>query len=554
MRRLAVVSACLGCLGCLFFSANAHAFDYDEHKYISNVGFRIALAGSVSSCVPPSDLEQLISRDAIEQGYSFGDIVGMADYTHGVDAILGRHGESYANQYYKDFDQKRMAALKNDWLRFLQAAHGNESHFQLGALMTHLNHHDEAILTAADGRAFRAMVLEAYGLHFLEDFHAPGHAATMRGILPDYVAIAVHEKVNDAGMDFMIHDDRDGELARLSTVAAGLDLRPLKYKDVPEGLLLNADDFKELKTALKGSSSQRFRGDSLLERNKIQAAYLAILAARSVLDVLDAACNDGATLRPHNKNSFVPVCWYFGYYPSGVECAHEPIPDEGGTLKRATTPFGEYKAPENFLRFIFKPGDVLLFSYYNEFSLARGIEGRAGRAEIAAESLLMSLLPSKFVDVGPKAPKRMRDLQRFGWLAPSLLYGVSHTTGDNNSNGFHVRMLLAVPRIDVQASVSYGVRSYDIGGGRTFTAYPIGYGLEAGFGFLLLHLGVNEELSRVPITGEFKTRRLVRGGVTVVLAKSVYRVPFQKLGRLLKRSPDKARSNGNVPPGGGPAS
>lgn len=551
MRLLAVVSFCLVYLIGLFFTENASAFDYNEHKYISNVGFRIAVAASLSSCVRQDDLLRLVSEDAIAHSYSFGDMVGLADYVHDVETLLEQQGESNTIQGYdRESDWKHIAANMNDRLRFLQAAHDNESHFQLAALMAHLNHHDTAILMARDGRIFRAMVLEAYGLHFLEDFHAPGHVATVRGVLPDYVSIAVHEKFNAVGMDFKIYGG-DGEMARLAAVAAGLNLQSLAH-DVPEELLLGADDFEKLREALTSGSSQRFRGDSMLGRNKVQAAYLAVLAARSVLDVLNAACTDGGTYRSTGKNSFVPVCWYFGFYPpNNLACAGKPVPGSRGALKRASTPFGEYETSRpSFLYFVFKPGDVFLLSYYNEFSLARGIEGHAGSSEMVAENLLVSLLPSRSLN-GEDVPRKVQKAQQFGWLAPSLLYGVSHTVGDTNSSGFHTRLLLAVPRIDVQVSLSYGVRYYDIGRGQTITTYPLGYGLEAGFGFLLLHLGINEELSKVPKTGELRSRRLVRGGVTVVLAKSVYMEPFRKIGKMLKRRPDRGSAQSNL--GNGPA-
>lgn len=534
MRFFPVAGVGLGCLACVFFSARAKAFDYEEHKYISNVGFRIAV--EASQCKKhKDDLPGLISADAIKTDRSFGDVVGLADYIPDVDTILGRAGESNTSLLsFKDLDWAHVETDKNDRLRFLQAAHDNESHFQLAALMAHLNHHDDAILMAIDGRIFRALVFEAYGLHFLEDFHAPGHVATTRGVLPDYVSIAAHEKFNAAGLDFMMSGDE--ELTRLIAVAAGLDLKPFAEDDTPENPTLSSGDFKKLQAALDGKVVQRFYGDSLLAQNKVQAAYLAILVARSVEDVLNADCMDPSTARDVSKhNSFVPVCWYFGFYPSGSRCSGQPIPGEGGPLLRASTPFGEYRASDRaFLRFVFKPGDVLLFSYYNEFSVARGIAGHAGASEVVAESLLASLTPSRFVTNGEEAPKRFFSVQRWGWVAPSLLYGVSHTFGDNNSEGFHARLLLAVPRIDLQASISYGVRYYDLGS-RSLTTYPLGYGLEAGFGFFLLHLGVNEELSKDPVTRQIKAHRLVRGGLTLVVPKSVYRVPFQKIARVFTR-------------------
>jgi hypothetical protein len=104
-----------------------------------------------------------------------------------------------------------------------------------------------------------------------------------------------------------------------------------------------------------------------------------------------------------------------------------------------------------------------------------------------------------------------------------------------------VRYLFAIPRIDLQASVSYGIRFYDLPIGARIVTYPLDYGVEAGFGFFLLHLGVNKELKRVPLTGEYKSHRLVQTGLTFVLPRSVYRVPFRWIGRKLKGSDQVGR-------------
>jgi hypothetical protein len=144
-------------------------------------------------------------------------------------------------------------------------------------------------------------------------------------------------------------------------------------------------------------------------------------------------------------------------------------------------------------------------------------------------------VPLGQVDLGAGASKQAKWNQRVGWFATSILYGASYTFGDNDSRGVHVRYVLAIPRVDVQLSASYGVRSYHLRGGARETTYPVSYGVETGFGFFLLHLGVTEEFSQSPLTHKLKPAKLFRTGVTLVLPKSVYRVPFQFLGRKLRR-------------------
>lgn len=532
-----VGSAGCGAILLLLVASGASAFDYDEHKYLSNVGFRIAVATSPSATLPKDELLKFMEKDAIHERKSFGDLVGLADYVRGVEPLFEHRGVFDSTD---EIDWQHVINLKRDWLRFLQAAHINEAHFQVAALLTHRNEHEAAISASRERRLTRAIVLEGYGLHFLEDFHAPGHLATTRPALPDYVAIATHEKFNAAGLPFTLRDP-EGRLAELVDYTinhfAELDLPSLAHDEIEADGRFGVDDFKALRTALNGGP-QTFLGDSLLLRQKpkVQAAYLAILAARSVRDVLDAYGNPGNPDGKAYASSFVPFCWYCGKIVGQQVCNGSKVPTGKTLIKLAATPFGVYDTSRrNFVLFGFKPGDVLLLSYYGEFSNSRGLEGRAGQFEISAESLLMALGSPRLlgevagVSSGPKL------YEPTGWFATSFLYGASYTLGDNDSKGLHLRYLLAIPRIDIQFSFSYGIRWYELGRGASVKAYPIGYGVETGFGFFLLHFGVNKEYSQVPLTRKLKSRNLFRTGVTLMLPKSVYRVPFQALGRKLGR-------------------
>lgn len=519
------------------FAFDARGFEYEEHKYLSNVGLRIALLYHGSDHAACESLDAAFLA-GIEENSSYGDIAALGDYIHDVEEIFTRIGMLTPDSGYDAKTQERVATLRRNFLRFLQASHVNEQHFQLAALLTHMTHHDAALLMARDGRLQRALILEAYGLHFLEDFHAPGHVATTRPLLPDYVAIGVHEKYNAQGLRFAMKsgEPSEGSLQDILTNVLqnfdGLQLHELAQKKLPGKLRFQRVDFAELQGSLDAPAF-RFHGDGSLANHEVQAAYLALLAARSILDVLEAGCPNRDA--PAAANRFRPICWYLGNPAGDTQCGGAGIPDKG-LLRSVGTPFGTYDAAEEkLLGFWFKPGDVLFVSWYNEFAAGGGTDGRAGRSELALETLLVSGVPLAYLDAGKNVPREFAAAKRASFFVPTLLYGVSRTFGSNDTSGAHVRLLVALPWIDIQASVAYGVRFYELRTGGKLRRYPLTYGLETGFGFLLLHLGINEETFSTQLGGT-RTARYARAGVTFVLPKSVYRIPFRWAAGKLSRT------------------
>ena len=481
----------------------AAAFDYDEHKYLSNVALRAAI-DLAPDCADTGDAARFIDPANIAANRSFGDVVGLADYVRGVDVILERNGESRLKiDGYSSLDWSHIEALKRDLLRFLQAAHLNESHFQQAALLSHLNQHEAARALARADNLDRALVTEAFALHFLEDFHAPGHIAATRNGMVDYVALASHNRYNTRGLPYRFRDAAKDLLPIVDALLAHPEsLAPLRHHDVR--FELGREDFVELREKLVTRASMPFYGDSSLGEHQVQAAYIAVLAARSLLDLFEARCADR-----RGRNSFEPICWVLGPgdYPSR-DC--EPFPAKG-VVRAAAIPYGKWEAEsKNFRRIWYRPWDVNLVSYYTD-SL-HSTEGDLIRRQLAIESLLWS-----GASVNAFLQKdRGRLLNTILSTNLTVAYGYSHTFSELPSNELHVKFLYALPRVDLQVAATYGVRDYDLGR-RSRRRYPLTLGLETGYGFVFVHLGISEELFINPLTGGLRARPSIRSGLTFVL-------------------------------------
>lgn len=492
---------CVGLLLALV-SMPLHAFDYDEHKYLSNVGLRAAL-DLAPACAIKGEAERFIDPANIKANHSFGDLAALGDYVRDVDVLFEGNGRSGLKiDQYSDLDWSHIAGLKRDLLRFLQAAHINETHFQQSAMLSHLNNHEFARSLARDGNIHRALVMEGYALHFLEDFHAPGHIAATRSAMVDYIAIASHGKYNSKGLTYRFRS----QTALLPIVdhllRASGTLGLLRHENLR--LEIEARHLAELRDLIVAGGEIEFFGDSTLADHPVQAAYLAVLAARSVLDVFEASCGDAG-----RKNSFEPICWVLGRGEPRKEC--EPVSAKTGVVRAAAIPFGEWVVSDQRFDIVwFAPWDVNLVSLYTESK--NNTEDDIVRGQVTIESLLWSAAsPAAF------------DRHDHGKILNTLLsanvavgYGYSHTFSDVPSDAFHAKFIYALPRIDLQLVSTAGARRYDLGR-RSRIRYPLTVGVETGYGFVFVHIGVSDEYSLNPVTSELRHSRALRSGVTLVL-------------------------------------
>lgn len=543
MRRLRPLFALLVIAG---IADSAHAFDKFEHTYVTNLALRFALR-----IAPPADLESVEcwlsgagarcqqsqaakpTSASADCPVSMGEVVSLSDYIRDVQVLFDRPGMDGAYPAScSQIDWGHFRELQRDYLRFLQAAHTNENHFQRLALISHWNSHNQAVRLASEGKLNAALLVEAYGLHFLQDWYASGHIATNRSQLIDTVATASHDKYNRDGLYFFFKR-RDGDSKVLDTMLAVAD-RVLAEENRPspwnEGLSL--EHFQKLSNVYKRNGSLMFEGDSRLDSNRVQAAFLVFATTVSLVDVMQSY----STRTPHSSfgsfrfhvPSIASTGERVGLSEVWLEAKERRKKERGSrpTMEEqrqaiAESIFGQFDtsdvarplAHHNYL-------DVLMLNFHTEINGNR--ETESTRVTVAVESVVAAMVE----------PPDTRSLPYVSSLFDymSLVWGVSYTFDEHYEGpGAHFRYVMPLQRLDSQLTLGIGTEYGKTRSGRHWN-FPVNVGWEMGFGYLLLHVG--GKLGYIPNADGTPDRELMfKSGVTIVIPGGVTR----KVGRAITR-------------------
>lgn len=263
------------------------AFRRAEHKELGDVGFVLALkdlrSRDANVRLPGSDLKKLLPHAGGGGEFqSYGDIVFLTDYVKDPAEFLevsARAGAGAAT--FPGINFEGLARLKRSFGRYAAAVHDDDHHFSSMALYTFWFWHKAAVEAAAQGQGLlSALALNAFADHHLQDVHAPGHFLTRKSGLHDAAASTLHDAYNNGGHDFEI--DRaafDADLANL--------VGKMRTADVTGWFRAPRPASAEFDVLLKATSC-RFFGDGSLIAHQDERIFLALLTARSVLDVLES--------------------------------------------------------------------------------------------------------------------------------------------------------------------------------------------------------------------------------------------------------------------------
>jgi hypothetical protein len=448
----------------VILASTAAAFDFEEHKYLSNVALRIALRDPAVSQLACDIATPQASAECAEGGESFGDLVGLADY------VVDPNRFFTGTNTMKDPPWPQLKKIKGNVFRWAQASHSNENHFQNLALIAHYNNHQMAVGEARRADWTRALLFEAYALHFIEDFLSPGHVATKRSGLPDFVAVGLHDRFGAKGLDFVLA--KNPRLFDLAT-KIGSGEWPVDFRSQSKSQFkLEKKDFALLAAKVDPNATEqdrtlRLHGDSTLRDNRVQAAFITLLAVRSLLETL--------VLIPE-ENAFRDYQW---------------------STNSVRILYGEYKIRWRTLTW-YKPGEILIFGHENAYVPGRRGEEPEGRWGLLAETLVFSLPPVEF----PLESKARRPYRYGRALSPAIVAGVSRTFGPQPTNAYYGRLIVTIPHTNLQFSTKGGVRQYEIRGGGSQTLPIVGFAFEGGFSFIFVRFGGEWERHEVAISGK----------------------------------------------------
>lgn len=256
-------------------TVRVEAFEYKEHKDVSNQGFDRAqtfIKDTYGKCLAAPRLQEITSLRSgcpfSSTSVSFGDLVALVDYVRDPNDFLDLGGfQSAAPDVF--LNENRIERLRKNFVQAVHSAHNDLNHYQDRALSSFWIWHRIARQEAGapgGGHLRLALFYSAYSIHFLEDFFAPGHIRTPRADLHDAFAMNIHDRFNKCGQSFKV-----------------------EAKTLPElEPFLASSEYKELQK----NKSLFLLGDGGLGyprvKNPLQATFLAALVGRAIADVFES--------------------------------------------------------------------------------------------------------------------------------------------------------------------------------------------------------------------------------------------------------------------------
>lgn len=448
----------------------AYGFAGKEHQDISDRALKIAHA-RVKSMDPSfrEPAEALLGAG----GCTFGKLTLAADWYEKPEGLAATHD-------CDDLSVRDRFGIGT--IKHLAALHHNERHFQAGAVRAYQDLHDQA-LKAHDRTT--ALWLEAFALHYLQDFFAPGHIVSPRARSDDTAAAGVHDLFNHLGAD--VH---------VNTVALNDELR------------------KRFGDRFKFSAAVvRFLGDGSLE--PAQSELLVALSALSISDVFErrratlSLCYQSRSALPRvNGSRPMPKTFHGPFASAGIN--HNPSRTDCDCHEGA------------LLRYDFQGREELQYHYLTPWSwkvsTASDLHGRA---------VLDIGVVSNMYEPDGSLRKRSSgesntECTRDSFFDNSVTRGGSiHLTLVRDryyrGTGIHVQNGMTIGSNLIFAYPYAGVRRYRW---QTHTAYRLEPGVKFIAGLHVLNLQLIIERSyRVDSTGRIRSRFLFMPGVEVNIAK-----------------------------------
>lgn len=257
----------------------------------------------------------------------------------------------------------------------------------------------------------------------------------------------------------------------------------------------------DLRKVLEGSSLIRIYGDGDLEKSPRQRTLMALLCARSVLDIVES-------YQSASKDSFEKFHW------------------RSRTLRRE----GKYwviRQPETEMAICCEyelEGELanvfgLTFGLNASYQTILDGSGQGGRFSVELENMIFGAPPPGNYWRDYESGRALSPLPQFG-----LTLGYSGVGNEDYiGHGPLVRLIAPIRKIDSQVSLLGGYRWYSGSGVREGGAF-YGARFEMGFGLAFLHLGLSREHS-IGEGPSLESVTVLTSGVSFVLPASRIRLP-----------------------------
>lgn len=506
--RLAIVAVS----GFLMVQSPSWGFRRTEHVALSAVAFRVARAqvGNGNSSGDPGacslEVDQNLELDLASR---FALLVAAADFHRDPYSLPHAPELDTGNATHTTdgidplelVDFERVEALLGSLWRYLSATHDNGGHFQESALRNHTFWHASALADAQAGQVGLALLAEAYALHFLEDFLAPGHVQVHRETTSDLAALGEHDRLNREGMNFRISKDMSPRLVAAVAAARKVIFSPSEREFVPEGTWDSALAY------LEANDSIFLLGDGSLRRRPLEFAFIAAAASISVQEVLEAV--PGCTPHTLAFQSYEWLSDFSGCFGADVQLSALQEPKAAnGVGSWQLPPVGQ---PCPVHRHLWAWPVVVVTPTVEAFW--RG-DSEQVRGNVDLEVLATTIVLPEFVqEPGSRVPRP----SPIG--SPSVFYGLSFSLDETTTAiGPTIRFSYPVPRTDLEISLVLGSRYFS----RPTREWNFLSGVRAdwGMGLVGLTLGLFYDARDVPSRLEHDW--VVRSGVTIGIPTSVF--------------------------------
>jgi hypothetical protein len=282
----------------------SHAFNPEEHEYISENAFEVSLAmAEEHGFINEKEAAKLRSCFLTDREMNYGRLSAIVDNVLSPSQYIKLYGIDNDKCDGLDSERAKLQLLLQK-KEGLFAARSNYDHFGERTLTEFAEFHDLARVQAANGNLALALAINAFAVHYLEDFFAPGHLFTPRTEVNNITSRMLHDKFNREGatIDVTLNPDLRSylelikkEVSHVSHTEAGVDEisngQPIMFKG--DDQLLSESDDPDLKKQLKQNDK--------LKKQPGQKELIIAEVAKTITNIFKAYHDHGVS-KSFNSN------------------------------------------------------------------------------------------------------------------------------------------------------------------------------------------------------------------------------------------------------------